>query len=208
MGTRRNWRARRRHSLARARSLFRPLLPSACYAGYGVVIGTKLWESGPLRGRSRVSFLADGEENEKLLVVRLLKLHVFLWLPADYFGSSRNPPLGAPDEPLETLDYEQSIFFLSPSSKTPETREWPRATEGPRRERHEKRVSLFSSRAAALVSQRSRARALPLLNLKKKRDCSQSIETSTREATFFTAKKIQVWFCDTVALSFPWRQSS
>ena len=31
-----------RVSLARARSLFRPLLPSACYAGYGVVIGTKL----------------------------------------------------------------------------------------------------------------------------------------------------------------------
>ena len=31
-----------RVSLARARSLFRPLLPSTCYAGYGVVIGTKL----------------------------------------------------------------------------------------------------------------------------------------------------------------------
>ena len=41
-------------------------------------------------------------------------------------------------------------------------------------------VSLFSSRAAALVShvsrlRRSRARALLSLNLKKKRDCSQSI---------------------------------
>ena len=40
-------------------------------------------------------------------------------------------------------------------------------------------VSLFSSRAAALVSRvsrlrRSRARALLSLNLKKKRDCSQS----------------------------------
>ena len=42
---------------------------------------------------------------------------------------------------------------------------------------------LFSSRAAALVSrlsrpraQRWRARALPLLNLKKKRDCSQSMK--------------------------------
>ena len=40
-------------------------------------------------------------------------------------------------------------------------------------------VSLFSSRAAALVSRvsrlrRSRARALLPLNLKKKRDCSQS----------------------------------
>ena len=38
VGTRKNGCARRRHplrvSLARARSLFRPLLPSACYAGY------------------------------------------------------------------------------------------------------------------------------------------------------------------------------
>ena len=38
VGTRKNGRARRRHalrvSLARARSLSRPLLPSACYAGY------------------------------------------------------------------------------------------------------------------------------------------------------------------------------
>ena len=25
------------------------------------------------------------------------------------------------------LDYEQSPFFLGPSSKTPETRKWPRA---------------------------------------------------------------------------------
>ena len=34
VGTRKNGRARRRHaSLARARSLFRPLLPSACHAG-------------------------------------------------------------------------------------------------------------------------------------------------------------------------------
>ena len=45
-------------------------------------------------------------------------------------------------------------------------------------------VSLFSSRAAALVSRvsrlrRSRARALLPLNLKKKRDCSQSIHEPT-----------------------------
>ena len=45
-------------------------------------------------------------------------------------------------------------------------------------------VSLFSSRAAALVSRvsrlrRSRARALLPLNLKKKRDCSQSTKKST-----------------------------
>ena len=52
----------------------------------------------------------------------------------------------------------------------------------------EARVSLFfSSRAAALVSRvsrlrRSRARALPLLNLKKKRDCSQSRLSGMYEA--------------------------
>ena len=37
-------------------------------------------------------------------------------------------------------------------------------------------VSLFSTPAAALVSRRSCARALPSLNLKKKRDCSQTIK--------------------------------
>ena len=55
-----------------------------------------------------------------------------------------------------------------------------RVTEGARRERHEKeRLFFFSSRSALLVShvsrlRRSRARALLSLNLKKKRDCSQS----------------------------------
>ena len=53
VGTRKNGRARRRHPhpsrvyLARARSLFRPLLPSACYAGY--VFG----------GKGKVSSLKD-----------------------------------------------------------------------------------------------------------------------------------------------------
>ena len=34
VGARKNGRARKRHFLARACSLFRPLLPSACYASY------------------------------------------------------------------------------------------------------------------------------------------------------------------------------
>ena len=77
------------------------------------------------------------------------------------------------------LDYEQSLFFCSPSSKTRDTQMATRVTAGARRERHEKRDSLFSSRAAALVSRvsrlrRSRERAFLSLNLKKKRDCSQS----------------------------------
>ena len=49
-------------------------------------------------------------------------------------------------------------------------------------------VSLFSSRAAALVSRvsrlrRSRARALLSLNLKKKRDCSQSKQRRDNSTT-------------------------
>ena len=66
------------------------------------------------------------------------------------------------------VDYEQSLFFLGPSSKTPKTRKWPRAWLKARDE-----GVFFSSRAAALASQLSRARGLPLLNPKKKKGCSQ-----------------------------------
>ena len=80
------------------------------------------------------------------------------------------------------VDYEQSLSFLGPSSKTPETREWPRAWLKARDGRGTKKERPFSSRAApsflasrGFAAQYSRGRALPLLNLKKKRDCSQSI---------------------------------
>ena len=57
-----------------------------------------------------------------------------------------------------------------------------RVTEGARRERHGKRESLFFLlglppsffASCGFAAQRSRARVLPLLNLKKKRGCSQS----------------------------------
>ena len=71
------------------------------------------------------------------------------------------------------LDHEQSLFSLGPSSKTPQTRKWPRAwlkARDGRRTRHR-----FSLLAASPLNARSRARALPLLNLKEKTDCSQSI---------------------------------
>ena len=58
------------------------------------------------------------------------------------------------------VDYEQSLFFLGPSSNTRETRKWPYA---------------WLKEPAALVFRVSRARALLLLNLKIKRDCSQSL---------------------------------
>ena len=51
VGTRKNGRARRSHlrvSLARARSLFRPLLPSACYAGYPKMTGNASVSTGYL----------------------------------------------------------------------------------------------------------------------------------------------------------------
>ena len=70
------------------------------------------------------------------------------------------------------LDYEQSLFFLGPSSKTPETRKWPRAWLKAR----DGRGTFLVSRGFA--AQRSRARALSLLNLKKKRDYSQSTTAS------------------------------
>ena len=72
------------------------------------------------------------------------------------------------------IDYEQSLFFLGPSSKTPETRKWPRAWLKVRDGRGcRPRFSRLASRSFA--AQRSRARALLLPNLKKRRDCSQSI---------------------------------
>ena len=97
------------------------------------------------------------------------------------------------DSVILTLEYEQSLFFCSPLSKTRDTQMATRETDGARWERHEKRETTGKARenglsrssdclAAALVSRisrlrRSRARALPLLNRKKKRDCSQSILT-------------------------------
>ena len=67
-----------------------------------------------------------------------------------------------------------SIFSWSVEQNARDTQMTTRVTEVARRER------LFSSRAAALVSRISRlrrstrARVLPFLNLKNKRDCSQS----------------------------------
>ena len=66
------------------------------------------------------------------------------------------------------VDYKQSLFFLSPSSKTHETRKWPRpwlkAQDGP--------PSFLASHGFA--AWHSHTCALPSLNLMKKRDCTQS----------------------------------
>ena len=75
-----------------------------------------------------------------------------------------------------TLDYEQSLFFFcSPSSKTRDTQMATRVTDSARRERHVSSVSRL---------RRSRARALLSLNLKKKRDWSQSRLTCVGRCQF------------------------
>ena len=66
------------------------------------------------------------------------------------------------------LDYtEQSLFFHGLSSKTRETRKWPRAWL-------KARDALFFF-SGCRARRRSRARALASLNLKKGRDYSQTI---------------------------------
>ena len=64
-----------------------------------------------------------------------------------------------------------SLFSWSVEQNARDTQMTTRVTEGARRERLP--PSFLASRGFA--AQRSRARALPLLNLKKKRDCSQSM---------------------------------
>ena len=71
------------------------------------------------------------------------------------------------------VDYEQSLFFLGPSSKTPEIRKWPRAWLKARDGRGTTRERLAAKPEAAALVSLARVQ-LPLLNLKKTRDCSQS----------------------------------
>ena len=69
---------------------------------------------------------------------------------------------------ITSIAYEQSLFFLGPSRKhvrhaNDHTRDWRCET---------RKASFLASREP------SRARSLPSLNLKKKRDCSQSISST------------------------------
>ena len=87
-----------------------------------------------------------------------------------------------------------SLFSVVRRAKR-ETRKWPcvwlMAREG--------RDNSFSSRAAALVSRvsrlrRPRARAFPLLNRKKKRDCSQSVydEKTETHTSYLSLLKLEL----------------
>ena len=64
------------------------------------------------------------------------------------------------------LDYEKSLFFVGPSSKTPVTRKWPRAWL---KARDGKFLLVLPPPFLA-------SRAIPLLNLKKKGDCLHSTD--------------------------------
>ena len=83
-----------------------------------------------------------------------------------------------------------SLFSLSVEQNARDKQMTTRATEGARRERRDKRESLFfllGLRPSFLASrgfaaQRPRAGALPSLNLKKKRGCSQSKDLLTTSA--------------------------
>ena len=70
------------------------------------------------------------------------------------------------------LDYEQSLFFLCLSSETPETHKWPHARLKVRDGRGMTKPSFPAS--CSFSTQRKCTRALPLLNLMKRRGCSQS----------------------------------
>ena len=85
------------------------------------------------------------------------------------------------------LDYQQSLFFLSPSNKTRENahvRDWRRET-GKAQKRDPERDSLFFSgcrpRFSRLVASPLDALSRAWLTEERKRDCSQS--TETRDAT-------------------------
>ena len=65
------------------------------------------------------------------------------------------------------LDYEQSLFFLGPPEQNArDTQMTTRVTE---------RLPPWFLASRGFAAQHSCGRALPLLNLKKTRDCSQSI---------------------------------
>ena len=87
-----------------------------------------------------------------------------------------------------------SLFSVVRRTKR-ETRKWPRAWLMAR----DGRDNSFSSRAAALVSplsrlRRSRARALSLLNLKKKINCSQSVydEKTETHTSYLSLLKLEL----------------
>ena len=96
-------------------------------------------------------------------------------------GRGSNVAAGESDLGFEVTEWKRLIWKKYKGKKNRfYARYSTRVTEGARRERHEKGKTgcrpRFSRLAASPLN--ARARALPLLNLKKKRDCSQSTLSS------------------------------
>ena len=99
---------------------------------------------------------------------------------------------------LNYLDYEQSPFFLCPSSKTPETRKWPRAWLKARDGRGK-----TLSRAAALVSRVSRLRRSTLA-----RGCTTLAKSELPNAApLLCLTRLCVPFFLTNEYNYDWRQA-
>ena len=78
----------------------------------------KYWLPSPTRWKLEATLsMKDG--TKILLLQRVSVLFFPPYLAGNWVKFQLNEPL--------SLDYEQSLFFLGPSSKTPETRKWPRA---------------------------------------------------------------------------------
>ena len=95
--------------------------------------------------------------------------------PCMVVHSRKQPLLNNPTE--QYIDYEQSSFFSwSVEQNARDTQITTRVTEGARRERHFFLLGLPPSFLASrgFAAERSRARALPFLNLKIKRNSSHS----------------------------------
>ena len=147
MGTRKNGRARRRHSLARAHSLFHPLLPSACYAGYNVVIGTKLWESPPSRRVARQLSRGWRGKRETTCSQIIKTTCIFMASCRLFWLVTQSSLRSAWWAPRNVRLRVVSLFFLVLRAKRPRhandhTRDWRHETG----EARQKRVSLFPSR--------------------------------------------------------------
>ena len=156
----------------------------ACVAGGIIVPGVLSWRrtchSKWVKGESpsltcsqssrgfAAKKLQHSRLNRQLRKLRRVWVSVLFFVPIPSVSSLHKSPLyefGAPCMVI-ILEYEQSLLFnKSVEQNARETQMSVRINEGARQERHVSR----------LFSCVSRARALPSLNPKKKRDCSQFI---------------------------------
>ena len=103
------------------------------------------------------------EKNLWFLPTSLLPTYLFQTSSKNWYPISDLKPWSPKRDRRAWQAYEQSLFFLCPSSKTPDTRKWPRAWLKAR----EARVSRLCRSTLARV-------CTPLTKSEKKRGCSRS----------------------------------